>query len=72
MKTSLFHPCAREFQQCISFNLYIKRRGRVVDDTASYSECPSSNLGPKTCYPHCGFSWFSSVPPGKCQDKTLN
>jgi hypothetical protein len=34
-------------------------------------EVPGSNLGPKTGYLYCGFSWFSSVPPGKCWDITL-
>jgi hypothetical protein len=35
-------------------------------------EVPGSNLGPETDYPDWGFSWFSSVFPGKCRDSTLN
>jgi hypothetical protein len=34
-------------------------------------EVPGSNLGLETSYPDWGFSWISSVPPGKCQDSTL-
>jgi hypothetical protein len=26
---------------------------------------------PGLCYPDFGFSWFSQVLPGKCQDSTL-
>jgi hypothetical protein len=32
-------------------------------------EVPGSKLGPDTDYSE--FLWFSSVPPGKCQDSTL-
>jgi hypothetical protein len=35
-------------------------------------EIPGSNLGLESGYPDCGFSWLSSVPPGECQDSTLN
>jgi hypothetical protein len=31
-----------------------------------------SILGPATVYPDWGFSWHSSVPPGKCRDSNLN
>jgi hypothetical protein len=34
-------------------------------------EVPRSNLGPETGYPNWGFSWFSSVPPGECRDRSL-
>jgi hypothetical protein len=35
-------------------------------------EVPGSNLDPVTLHPNRGFSWLSSVPPGKCWDSTLN
>jgi hypothetical protein len=35
-------------------------------------EVPDSNLGPETGYHDRGISCVSSVPPGKCQDSTLN
>jgi hypothetical protein len=35
-------------------------------------EVPGSNLGPETGYPDCVFSWFSSNPPGKYLDITIN
>jgi hypothetical protein len=35
-------------------------------------EFAGPNLGPKTGYPLKVFSWFSSVPPSKCRDSTLN
>jgi hypothetical protein len=35
-------------------------------------EVPGSNLGPETGHSDWGFSWFSSIPPGKCQDSTLS
>jgi hypothetical protein len=31
-----------------------------------------SNLRPEPGYVDCGFSWLSSVPPGKCRDSVLN
>jgi hypothetical protein len=34
-------------------------------------EFPGSNFGPETGYPDWRFSWFSSVPSGKCCDSTL-
>jgi hypothetical protein len=34
-------------------------------------EVPGSNFSLETGYPHWGFSWFPSVPPGECQDCTL-
>jgi hypothetical protein len=30
-----------------------------------------SNLGPETLYPVQAFLWFSSVPPGKCQNSAF-
>jgi hypothetical protein len=35
-------------------------------------EVLGSNIGLETGYPDWGFSWFSSVPPGKCLANTLN
>jgi hypothetical protein len=32
---------------------------------------PESNLGPENGYPEWGFSWFSLVSAGKCQDSSL-
>jgi hypothetical protein len=34
-------------------------------------EVPGSNLNPETGYPDWGFSWFSSIPTGECQDSAL-
>jgi hypothetical protein len=34
-------------------------------------EVQCSNLGVETSYTHLGFLWFSSVPQGKCQDRTF-
>lgn len=31
-----------------------------------------SRLGSETISPNFGFSWLSSVPPGRCQDSTSN
>jgi hypothetical protein len=35
-------------------------------------EIPGSNLGPDISYPDRGVSCFSSVPPSKFRDSTLN
>jgi hypothetical protein len=35
-------------------------------------EVLGSNHGPETDYPDRFFLWFSSVPPGKCQDNVFN
>jgi quinol-cytochrome oxidoreductase complex cytochrome b subunit len=35
-------------------------------------EVPGLDLNLETGYPDWGFLWFSLVPPGKCQDRTLN
>jgi hypothetical protein len=34
-------------------------------------EAPGSSLGSESGYPHGGFSWLSSVPPGEFKDSTL-
>jgi hypothetical protein len=34
-------------------------------------EVSFSNLSPETWYPDWGFSWFSSVTSGECQDRTF-
>jgi hypothetical protein len=34
-------------------------------------EVQDSNLDPDAGYPDWSFSWFSSIPPGKCLDGTL-
>jgi hypothetical protein len=39
---------------------------------ALYAEISGSNLGQATDYPDLRILWFSSVPPGKCMDSTLN
>jgi hypothetical protein len=44
---------------CLAFLFYIQ-------------EVSGSSLGPETGYPGWGFSWFSSVSPGKFWDSTLN
>jgi hypothetical protein len=48
-----------------------ERRGRLVNTVLRIREVPGSNLGPKTAYLGCGFSWLSSVLPGKYRDSTL-
>jgi hypothetical protein len=35
-------------------------------------EVQGSNLDLETSYPGWEYSWFSSVPPGNCQERTLN
>jgi hypothetical protein len=57
-----------------TINIYptTERRGRVVNIPASYSGGPGSNLDPETGYPDWGFSWYSSIPPGKFPDSALN
>jgi hypothetical protein len=46
--------------------------GKVVPLLLRVQVVLGSNLGQETSYPDSGFSWFSSVPPNKCQDNTLN
>jgi hypothetical protein len=47
-----------------------ERRDRVLSILLCIRDIPGSNLGPETEYSEV-FSWFSSVPPGKCRDSTL-
>jgi hypothetical protein len=47
-----------------------ERRSPLVNTPASCSGGPGSDLVPKTGCPDWGFSCFSSVPPGKCRDRT--
>jgi hypothetical protein len=49
-----------------------ERRCQVINNPALYSGILASNFDPKTGYPDRDFSWYSSVPPGSCRDKTLN
>jgi hypothetical protein len=43
-----------------------KCHGWALTLPLSIQEVPDSNLGLETKYPDRGFSWFSSVSPGKC------
>jgi hypothetical protein len=57
-----------------TYNLSQLKVHRVVNTAASYSEGPglkSRPRDPETSYPDWLFLWFSSVPPGKCQDSAL-
>jgi hypothetical protein len=44
----------------------------MLNIPTSYLGDPWFKYCPATSYPDWGFSWFSSVLPGECQDSTLN
>jgi hypothetical protein len=46
-------------------------RDGVASTPSSYSGGPRFKSRPETSYPDC-YSWFSTVHPGKCRDRTLN
>jgi hypothetical protein len=48
-----------------------ERHGRVVNSPASYLGGPRFKFRPGDRLSWLRFSWFSSVPPGKCRDSTL-
>jgi hypothetical protein len=48
-----------------------ERHGRVIALVLRIWEIQGLNLGLKTGYSDWGFSLFSKVPPGKCQDSTI-
>jgi hypothetical protein len=58
------------------FSMYLSHSPNVVVEWSALllrvREVPGSSLGPKTSYPDWGFLWFSSISPGKLQDRTLN
>jgi hypothetical protein len=56
----------RQFDIAIS-NVVVERSTHLL----RIREVQLSNLVPETGYPDLGFSWFSSVPPGKCWDSSL-
>jgi hypothetical protein len=45
---------------------------RTVTPLTNILEMPSSSLGQGANYLHRDFSWFSSVPSGKCWDNTVS
>jgi hypothetical protein len=47
-------------------------RAQVVITPASQEQVTRSNLGSESAYPDWGILWFSSVPPGKFPDSSLN
>jgi hypothetical protein len=51
---------------------FTKCRCRVAAFSLHIREVPILNLGPETGYSDRGFSWFSSVLPGKSRDSALN
>jgi hypothetical protein len=46
--------------------------GQVLNTPALYLGGPRLKSWPGDWLPDFSFSWFSSVPPGKYQDSTLN
>jgi hypothetical protein len=50
----------------------LNERVDVMNAPASYFVLPGSHLSLVTGYPDGGFSWFSSDPPGKFWESTLN
>jgi hypothetical protein len=67
--------CLQE-KQMLSFGVSVLIRPSVVVKRLTLLlrilEVPCSYLGPETGYPDYGCSQFSSVPPGKFWDSTLN
>jgi hypothetical protein len=51
---------------------WTERHGQVVNTPASYSGGSGFKSPPGDQLSWLRFSWFSSVPLGKCRDKTLN
>jgi hypothetical protein len=52
--------------------LALSKFAQEVTFVTCISDVPGMNLSQDTSYPNWGSLWLSSVPPGLCQDVTLN